>query len=68
MDSVDVTAGGIRVPPLAASALCPICGSSSQHANSRYDRTLADASIGNRPSFPVLRARRFSRMPSTYLC
>ncbi|MDF3311454.1 transposase family protein [Rhodococcus sp. T2V] len=61
IDSIDVTAGGIRIraSPLAQSASCPACEGLSWRIHSRYDRTLADASIGNRPSRLVLRVRRF---------
>ncbi|WKX01675.1 MULTISPECIES: transposase family protein [Rhodococcus] len=45
--------------PLAQSASCPECESVSRRIHSRYDRTLADASIGNRASRLVLRVRRF---------
>ena len=61
IDSVDVSAAGIRirVSPLTQSASCPQCESVSRRIHSRYDRTLADAAIGNRPSRLVLRVRRF---------
>ncbi|WP_120284427.1 transposase family protein [Rhodococcus rhodochrous] len=35
------------------------CGNKSVRVHSRYDRTLADAAIGNRPSRLVLWVRRF---------
>ncbi|MGV9746196.1 transposase family protein [Rhodococcus zopfii] len=50
--------------PLAQSASCPECESVSRRIHSRYGRTLADASIGNRASRLVLRVRRIL-CPST---
>ncbi|WP_442792845.1 transposase family protein [Rhodococcus sp. DMF-1] len=44
---------------MAQSASCPECGSVSRRVHSRYDRTLADAAVGNRPSCLILRVRRF---------
>lgn len=66
IDPVAVTAGGIRIQasPLAESASCPACESVSRQVHSRYDRTRADTSIGNRPSRLVLRVCRFL-CPST---
>uniref|UniRef100_UPI003975E1AC ISL3 family transposase n=1 Tax=Rhodococcus rhodochrous TaxID=1829 RepID=UPI003975E1AC len=66
IDSVDATAAGIRirVSPLAQSASCPECECVSRRIHSRYDRTLADAAVGNRPSCLILRVRRFL-CPST---
>ncbi|MFF2115000.1 transposase family protein [Rhodococcus koreensis] len=62
IDSIDVTAGGIRLraSPLAQFASCPACEGVSRRIHSRYDRILADASIGNRPSRLMLRMRWFS--------
>ncbi|MFC9769483.1 transposase family protein [Rhodococcus jostii] len=61
IDSIDVAGGGvsIRASPLSVSASCPTCGDTSERVHSRYERTVADAAIGNRPSRLVLRVRRF---------
>ncbi|MFD7044389.1 transposase family protein, partial [Rhodococcus jostii] len=49
----------IRASPLSVSASCPACGDTSDRVHSRYERTVADTAIGNRPSRLVLRVRRF---------
>ncbi|WP_233365479.1 transposase family protein [Rhodococcus globerulus] len=56
-----MTGGGVRIraSPLSTSASCPTCGVSSKRVHSRYERTLADAAIGNQPSLLVLQVRRF---------
>ncbi|UYF97226.1 ISL3 family transposase (plasmid) [Rhodococcus aetherivorans] len=61
IESIDESAAGIRIRACAAmqDASCPDCGNKSVRVRSRYDRTLADAAIGNRPSRLVLRVRRF---------
>ncbi|WP_221937822.1 ISL3 family transposase [Rhodococcus sp. KBS0724] len=61
IDSVDATAGGVRIraSPLSTSASCPACDVSSKRVHSRYERTLADAAIGNQPSLLMLQVRRF---------
>ncbi|MFC9769312.1 ISL3 family transposase [Rhodococcus jostii] len=61
IDSIDVAGGGvsIRASPLSVSASCPACGDTSDRVHSRYERTVADTAIGNRPSRLVLRVRRF---------
>ncbi|MFV9453503.1 transposase family protein [Rhodococcus sp. NM-2] len=41
------------------SASCPTCGDTSERVHSRYERTVVDTAIGNRPSRLVLRVRRF---------
>ncbi|MFD7046180.1 transposase family protein, partial [Rhodococcus jostii] len=52
IDSIDVAGGGvsIRASPLSVSASCPACGDTSDRVHSRYERTVADTAIGNRPS------------------
>lgn len=61
IDSIDVAGGGVSIhaSPLSVSASCPTCGDTSERVHSRYERTVADAAIGNRPSRLVLRVRRF---------
>ncbi|WAM19537.1 ISL3 family transposase (plasmid) [Rhodococcus sp. JS3073] len=61
IDSIDVAGGGvsIRASALSVSASCPACGDTSDRVHSRYERTVADTAIGNRPSRLVLRVRRF---------
>ncbi|MDV6278327.1 ISL3 family transposase [Rhodococcus erythropolis] len=56
-----MTGGGVRIQasPLSNSASCPRCDVSSRRVHSRYERTLADAAIGNQPSLLVLQVRRF---------
>ncbi|MGV9864084.1 transposase [Rhodococcus koreensis] len=49
----------IRASALSVSACCPACGDTSDRVHSRYERTVADTAIGNRPSRLVLRVRRF---------
>jgi transposase len=43
----------------AATAVCPMCGTVSGRVHSRYDRRLADASIGGRQVEIRLEVRRF---------
>lgn len=61
IESIDASAVGIRIRACAVTqvASCPDCGNRAQRVHSRYDRTLADAAVGNRPSRLVLRVRRF---------
>jgi transposase len=61
IDSIDVAGGGvsIRASALSVSASCPACGDTSDRVHSRYERTVADTAIRNRPSRLVLRVRRF---------
>ena len=56
-----MTAGGVRIQasPLSTSVNCSKCDVSSRRVHSRYERTLADAAIGNQPSLLVLQVRRF---------
>jgi transposase len=49
----------VWVAPHADEAVCPSCGCSSGRVHSRYDRRLADATIGGRRVVLRLRARRF---------
>ncbi|MDV6271184.1 transposase family protein [Rhodococcus globerulus] len=44
---------------MSTSASCPTCDISSKQVHSRYERTPADAAIGNQPSLLVLQVRRF---------
>ena len=49
----------VRVAPQADEAACPSCACSSGRVHSRYDRWLADATIGGLRVVLRLRARRF---------
>ena len=61
IDSVDATAGGVRIraSPLSSSATCPTCSVSAKRVHSRYERMLADTAIAGRSSYVVLQVRRF---------
>ncbi|MFF1946373.1 transposase family protein [Rhodococcus qingshengii] len=47
-------------PQLSTAASCPTCDASSKRVHSPYERTLADAAIGNQPSLLILQVRRSS--------
>jgi transposase len=61
VEQVDEDGGMVRIHARSrdVAATCPDCATSSEAVHSRYQRRLADLPVGGRPTWILLRVRRF---------
>lgn len=62
IEQVQIVADAITVRAAARgdAACCPLCGERSGRVHSRYQRTVADRSVGERRVVLILQVRRFA--------